>query len=57
MIDVDSSVDISGNVRALSLVFEQVSAPPDLQPKLTALLEKASEIAAHSTKEGITYTK
>ena len=38
--NVDNATTQKGTLRALSLVFSQVNPPPDLEPKLTALLKK-----------------
>lgn len=57
LMDTDGSVDsnpvqTAGTLRALTLVFNQVNAPPELQPKLNALLEKANAATMMASKDG-----
>lgn len=57
LLDADGNVDnnpvqTTGTIRALALVFDQVSAPPELQPKLNALLEKANAASMMNSKDG-----
>lgn len=57
LLDTDGSIDnnpvqSTGTLRALSLVFSQVSPPPELQSKLTALLENANAAALISPMDG-----
>lgn len=48
----NSSAQTFGTIRALNLVFHQVTVPPELQAKLSALLEKANSISLITPKEG-----
>lgn len=56
LMDTDSNVDnnpvqTTGTLRALTLVFDQVSPPAELQPKLNALIEKANAATMMNPKE------
>lgn len=57
LLDADGSIDnnpvqTTGTLRALALVFAQVNAPPELQPKLASLLENANAVTLISKKDG-----
>ena len=52
-LDNNSPIYAAGTIRALSLVFTQVSPPPDLQPKLAALLNKANVITLSGMENGV----
>ncbi|XP_065207082.1 ubiquitin carboxyl-terminal hydrolase puf isoform X2 [Planococcus citri] len=58
LMDTDSNVDnnpvqTTGTLRALTLVFDQVSPPAELQPKLNALIEKANAATMMNPKEDL----